>query len=272
MKKPYVISAELDLADTDIVNTTAIDGFRESLDTDLRRMGKDTFWVPASTLQNGLQRILAKTGLPVVSLDDRYIKGADQYLGISRGVNSELDDAGYTARTGYQAIDRQLSQLSAPGKEIVVADDVVFSGEMIAWLTGKLRERNIKIGGVVCGIAIREGVEKLALEGIDVEAVLTLGDVEDEICERDFAVVLGSGRRVVDLSANALYFDNINGRPEKWASLPPIDTDVFCVSSLERNISLLRPALPMQSVGNFVGYGRNGTVQRQLAKRIGAIK
>lgn len=272
MKKPYVISAELDLANPDIVNPVAVEGFRESLDADLRRMSKDTLWVPTGTIQNGLQRLLVKTSLPVASLDDRYVTEADQYLGISRGVNAELDDAGYAARVGYQAIDKQLAQISRLGQEIVIADDVVFSGEMIAWLVDELRARDVKIGGVVCGIAIREGVEKLALEGIDVEAILMLDDVEDEICERDFAVVPGSGRRVADLSANALYFDDINGKPEQWASLPFGDTQRFCISSLERSIDLLRPEVPMQNVGNFIGYGQNGTTREQLLARIGDAK
>lgn len=272
MKKPYVISAELDLANPDIVNPAAVDGFRESLDADLSSMDKDTLWVPTGSIQNGLQRILAKTSLPVASLDDRYVANADRYLGISRGLDEQLNDAGYAPRVGYQSIAEQLGQVPTLGREVVIADDVVFSGEMISWLADELKAQGVKIGGVVCGIAIREGAEKLALEGIDVEAVLTLDDVEDEICERDFAVVPGSGRRIADLSANALYFDNINGKPEQWASLPLGDTEMFCISSLERSIKLLQPAIPMQNVGNFVGYGQNGTAREQLLARIGEAR
>lgn len=267
MIKPYVISAELDLADPNIINPTAIDTFRESLDADLRRMDKDTLWVPTSTIRSGLQRLVAKTSLPIVSLDDRYVNGADEYLGISRDVGSELDDAGYTARAGYAAIDKQLAQVSRLDREVVLVDDVVFSGEMICWLADEIRTRDIKIGGVICGVAIREGVEKLALEGIEVDAVLTFDDVEDEICERDFAAVPGSGRRVSELSANALYFDNIFGKPEQWASLPSEVTQEFCVSSLDRNLKLLQARVPMQDVGCFVGYGQNGTVREQLLAR-----
>lgn len=272
MKKPYVISAELDLANPNIINPGAVEGFRESLDADLRRVGKDTLWVPSSSIQNGLKRILAKTLLPVVSLDDRYISDADRFVGISRGVDAELNDAGYVPRVSYESIVDQLDQIAVLGKEIVIADDVVFSGEMLSWFADQLRAQGVKIGGVICGIAIREGVEKLALEGIDVDAVLTIDDVEDEICERDFAVVPGSGRRIVDLSANALYFDNIYGKPQPWASLPMVDSASFCTNSLSRSLNLLQPTVPMQNVGSFLGYGQSGTAREQLLARIGGAR
>lgn len=272
MKKPYVISAELDLANPDIVNPAAIDDFRESLDTDLSSIGKDTLWIPSSTIQNGLQRILDKTNLPVVSLDDRYVADATRYVGISRCVDEQLNDSGYAPRVGYRSIAEQLEQVSALGQEIVIADDVVFSGEMIGWLADELKAQGVRISGVACGIAIREGAEKLALDGIDVDSVLTLDDVEDEICERDFAVVPGSGRRVSTLSANALYFDDLNGKPEQWASLPHENIEAFCISSIERSIRLLQPETPMQAVGNFVGYGQTDTAQERLLTRIGDEK
>lgn len=44
MKKPYIISVELDLASSDIVNSTTLDGLWESLGVDLSRMDKDTLW------------------------------------------------------------------------------------------------------------------------------------------------------------------------------------------------------------------------------------
>lgn len=251
MKRPYVISAELDLAKPDIINRMKIDNFRQDLDADLRSMDKNVLWVPARTMRGGLQRTLSKTSLPTVSLDDRYVMNADQYIGISRGADMQLNDAGYVSRVGYQSVSEQLDRTSAVGNEVIIADDVVYSGEMITWLADELRSRNVKIGGVVCGIAMRKGIEKLEHDGIGIEAVLTFDDVEDEICERDFVVMPGSGRRVASLSANALYFDNVNGRPEKWASLPPDNVEKFCINNLERNIDLLQPMIPMQKSRQF---------------------
>lgn len=274
MGNPYVISAELDLRTADlgeIVKQDNIEGFRQSLDVDLRQMGKETLWVPASTMQDGLKRAIAKTNLPVISLDDRYVSSANQYLGISRGVDPLLNDDGYVPRRGYPSIQGQLSNVASLGKEVMLVDDVLFSGEMVAWLADSLRPYGVRIGAVAVGVAIKEGIDKLALQDIDVNATEVFDEVEDEICERDFAVVPGSGRRIDALATNALYFDTENGKPEQWASIASGSSDSFCMSSLKRSIDLLRPGVPMELVGKFLGYGTNGNATTQLSKRLGEL-
>lgn len=258
MKKPYVISAELDIANAEleqIIQPNKVERFRETLDADLRQVGKNTLWVASEQIQSGLSRLTQATALPIVSLDDRYLS-ADNRLGISRGVDTQLDDTGYVPRVGYPSIETQLAQLSGLGREVVVTDDVVFSGEMLAWLADRLALRSVKIGGVVCGIAIREGIEKLNAMGIGVEAMQTFEEVEDELCERDFAVVLGSGRRIADLDTNALYFDPEYGRPTTWASIPAGSARDFAARRYRQAAQLLQPDIPLKKVGKF--YGLNG--------------
>ena len=121
MEKPYVISAELDLATADleqIVKRDSIEGFRESLDADLRAMGKETLWVPSNPIRTGLQKAITRTNLPVLSLDDRYVSSADQYLGISRGIDPLLNDEGYVARCGHPTIENQLPSTYKLGGEV----------------------------------------------------------------------------------------------------------------------------------------------------------
>lgn len=258
MGNPYVISAELDLANANleqIVRQERIEGFRESLDANLRSIGKETVWVQSSTMQSGLENALRNTRLPVVSLDERYVTTADEYIGISRGVDEQLNDVGYVARVGYRPIQEQLGKISALGSEIIVADDVLFSGEMITWLADALEQRGVKIGGLVCGIAIQEGIEKLETKNIDVAAIETFDEVEDEICERDFAVVPGSGRRIESVAANALYFDPVNGKPTQWASIPANMVEGFAYDSYMRSADLLQPNLRIADIGNFYGWG-----------------
>lgn len=272
MGNPYVISAELDLGSADfeqIINKDKIEGFRESLDTDLRSMGKETLWVPSNVMRTGLELAIAKTNLPVISLDDRYVTSADQYLGISRGVDALLNDAGYVPRQGCLPIKEQLDNVPRLGKEIMLVDDVLFSGEMVSWLAESLKPYGVKLGAVAVGIAIGEGIEKLEAEGIEVTATEVFDDVDDEICERDFAIVPGSGRRIDALAANALYFDSKNGKPASWASIAKGNIDSFCVSSLQRSASLLQPGLPMNNLGKFLGYGSNGEANSQIMRRLG---
>ncbi len=264
MGNPYVISAELDLANADferIVRPERIEGFRESLDASLRNLGKDTVWVQSSTIQNGINTAIDNTRLPVVSLDDRYVTSADAYIGISRGIDEQLNDTGYVPRFGYASLEKQLGMISSLGSEIVVADDVLFSGEMITWLANALEPRGVKIGGLVCGIAILEGIEKLEAKKIDVEASQTFDEVEDEICERDFAVVPGSGRRIESIKANALYFDPTNGKPAQWASIPSDKVEDFAYSSYVRSAALIKSNLRLADIGNFYGWGTGNAVE-----------
>ena len=192
------------------------------------------------------------------------------FMGISRAVDAQLTDAGYAPRRDFPPISEQLERAASLGPEIVLADDVLFSGEMIASLTAALAARGTRVAGVICGVAIGEGADKLEAEGIAVDAVVRFPEVEDELCERDFAVVPGSGRRLSGMDRNALYFDNVFGRPNAWASIPPGKEAGFCVNSLLRSASLLSADVPMGAIGNFLGYeaiGNAATMLQQTAIR-----
>lgn len=256
MEKQYIISEELDLPNNTpegLIKRKNITTFREGLDDDLRNLGKNTYWVNSDLLSSGIKKYLTKSSLPIVSLDDRYVTSADYFLGISRGVDRRLNDVGYVSRVGYRRVNEQLDRIAALGKEIILADDVIFSGEMIEAVRNQLERRDIKIGGVICGIVIQEGLERLASMNIPIEAVQSFDDVEDELCERDFAVVPGSGRRVDELDMNALYFDPTYGKPSAWASLPSNSIDDFTTRNYRRSAYLLQPNTPLDSIGKFYG-------------------
>ena len=260
-KLPYVISAELEFVRPGLARPEAVEGFRETLDTDLRGMGKDTLWVDAALLRNGLRDLCQRTSLPVVSLDDRYIEqgDAEEFLGISRAIQPDFSDAGYDARLGYLPLSKQFDNIGRrfSGQSVVLADDVVFSGEMIGFVKDELERRGVGVTAVACGLIIGEGAEKLSALGVDVESVMSIDDVDDEICERDFTLSVGSGRKIAGAESNALYFDGRFGRPGSWASIPEAAIGDFCASSLLRNRRLLPADAP---AAGFAGYpaGTNG--------------
>lgn len=260
-KLPYVISAELEYADSNAVKAAEIEHFRDDLDRGLTSMGKRTVWLGAEALRRGLEYLTASTDLPIASLDQRYIQNADAYLGVSRTVNPDLSDAGYDARLGFSPLSEQLDSLGRKfgGKEVALIDDVLFSGEMAAKLQSELADRDVRVSALMCGIAVGEGSDKLAARGIEVESVVAFDDVEDELCERDFTVLPGSGRKVAGQQRSALYFDDQFGKPEQWASIPTDMAADFCRASLIRNRQLLRAETPIAA---FVGYpaGLTGNV------------
>lgn len=257
MEKPYIISEELDLLNDGYIQRDVLNAFRENLDEDLRALGKNTLWIASQEIQKGITLRTNQTKSPTVSLDDRYTTSADEWLGVSRGINEDLNDIGYVPRVGYPALDTQLDAVAKTGEEIVLIDDVVFSGDMITWLDAELRKRNTKIASVICGIAIGKGIQKLNEQGIDVDAVRVFDDIDDELCERDFAVVAGSGRRIEAAASNALYFSDQYGKPAEWASIPKGSIVDFTARSFRRSASLLDPSIPMKGIGSFYGINSN---------------
>ncbi|MFZ1301849.1 MAG: hypothetical protein WAQ27_04740 [Candidatus Microsaccharimonas sp.] len=276
MNNPYIISQEFNLASSpqnSLIKQGELATVRESLDAELRAMGKETWWVSENSIANVMNKQANQSTLPTVSLDEVYLQSPDMRLGISRAVDTQFNDAGYAPRTQeYASITNQLNTVASLGSEIQLVDDVIFSGEMVAWLATELEKRDVRIKRVLSGIAIKEGMQKLESLGIDVDAAYMFDAVDDEICERDLFVAKGSGRRIAERSMNAFYFDTENGKPEQWASIPGQYTRAFFRNSLERSRNLLLPDVPMKDVGSFYGYPNvsNSTaievINQQLSK------
>jgi len=257
----YVLSAELENCPG--LESEGIAAFRESLTADLTEMGEDVEWVAADYLRNGLKELRDQVPLPVITLDGSYYspREEDGFLGISRAVNAEdLTDAGYDARLGCSPLTDQLDRLGEryQGRDVALLDDVLFSGEMAAWVCGELTRRGVNVPLLLCGIAIGEGQERLAARGIETRSVKYYSEVTDQLCERDFTYLPGAGRKVKGSEQNVSYFDSQIGRPGKWASIK--DEASFCVRSIRRNLELLPGDM---SLPNFLGYAA-GTISEVL--------
>lgn len=272
----YVISCDLDIQSnkTKWIQNERLDKFRESLTDDLIAQGKNVSWVESSGIREFFRKEAKDCGLAVVSMDNRYIGGTDQ-LGISRAVDDKLNDVGLGPRSGYRSVDEQFYGveygIKRRGKEIMLVDDVIFSGNMATWVIDQFTRRGMTVRRMIAGIAIGDGVKLLAERGIEVEALYNYAAVEDEVCERDFAFVPGSGRRMVKNNANALYWDTEFGRPEEWASIRTDSATGFMMSSIERSMRLLKPDTPMSWVGRMNGYVCDGLAADALQKRRKAI-
>lgn len=256
----YVISAELEYVPG--LETERITAFRDSLTADLTAMGEDVEWVAATELQSGLKKLRDQVSLPVISLDGSYYAPGegDDALGISRAVQpGDLLDAGYDSRLGYPPLVQQLDRLGEryEGQDVALLDDVLFTGSMVGWVRGELARRGVGAPLLLCGIAIGDGQELLAGLGIETRSVRYYQTVTDQLCERDFTYLPGSGRKVIGQEQSVPYFDPESGKPGEWASIK--DIAAFCLGSIQRNLDLLPldMALP-----DFLGYpeGRVGEI------------
>lgn len=247
----YVISAELESSG---LEPPRVEEFRKSLSADLQARGEKVEWAGWAEMKEGLRQLGEKASLPIISLDTVYFEPSekDGTLAVSRAVKSDdLSDAGYDARLGTAPLKEQLDMLGERyrGQEVALLDDVLFSGEMAAAMRRRLMRRGVRVPIVVAGVAIGEGAQRLADLGVETRSAISYDQVRDQLCERDFTYLPGSGRKVSGRQQNVPYFDPAVGRPEQWASLK--DATNFCATNIRRNLELLPAEMPLP---DFLGY------------------
>src|SRR3989339_1156727 len=255
----------------------------EELTSYLRKIFPSVEMVFADELQDGMNRLVNATGLIPVSLDRVYFQ-SKMHLDVTRAVDGHGDDAGVVARHGFKPLSEQVSDLkiSLQGQhEVVLVDDVIFSGGLLLELINLLKAQGIGVPVVVAGVAIGEGIDVLKSCGIEVQAVRVFSTVIDEICERDFLPgVPLSGRTVAGIGKEGAPYILPFGRPQAWASIPEVweqEFSKFCLNLAANVFDLIgqasgRQILPQDLERCPIGIDRND--QRSFADilRIMAVR
>ena len=185
---------------------------------------------------------LLVVNIPIVTLDKIYLKLDENniyFLDCTRvnGTNEIISRKS-------ESLDSQIKRIAKalPGKEIILADDVVFSGSVLRNIIKRFSDYGIQVVGIISSVCSYEGYEyfnKYLKYGIKTK-VLMLKDVIDQICERDFYFgVAGSGIMIStnDGMFKAPYFKPY-GNPYERASIPLDYVDVFSRGCLERSLYL----------------------------------
>jgi len=252
--KPYVVSADANLLlrgwsqenGLSIPKENYFQGMLSEMNSVLSEYFGVTEVIPENVLQQGLQRFLAESKLPVVSLDRTYVRPTDKllgYLDATRTVDKNLQNTGLGSRAAALSLQRQIGKLAmlANGSPIALLDDVIFEGKTMLDLIQQFRRQGVAVDRVYSGITIQEGQKLLERNGIEVQSVVDpYLQVIDEICERDFRVgVPLSGRTVVSdgQTTGAPYLLPF-GKPEQWASIPADKAVEFSLFCLAQSLSL----------------------------------
>lgn len=145
-------------------------------------------------------------------------------------------------------MDKQIKEISERLKllgkdEVVLVDDVVFSGNVLRSIISKFENNSIKVIGVRSAISTEEAYKSFN-KSLDkgLKCGILLGkDVIDQICERDFYFgIAQSGISVKGENGRiykAPYFKPF-GNPVERASIPDIYSDVFSNNCLMRSMYL----------------------------------
>ncbi len=180
--------------------------------------------------------------IPIVTLDKIYITPDEEniyFLDCTRinGTN------GIISRKN-ESLDSQIIRLSKPlsNKEILLADDVVFSGNVLKNIINRFNMLEIKVIGIITSICTNQSYTYFNSNlkyGIKSNYIMS-DNVIDQICERDFYFgIAGSGIMIdtKDGLYKAPYFKPY-GNPYERASIPIEYEKYFSKACLERSIYL----------------------------------
>ncbi len=188
-------------------------------------------------------------GIPIVTLDKIYIKPDNEsiiFLDCTR-MDASSSLVSRINPSDINSVDTQIKDISDMLKiinstEIILADDVVFTGSVLKSITKKFKNQGIKVIGIRSCISSYEGF-------IYFNKTLPLGlkcgylmdkNLVDQICERDFYFgIAGSG---ISIKRNnevlkAPYFTPF-GNPVARASIPEEYEKYFSESCISRSIAL----------------------------------
>ena len=178
--------------------------------------------------------------VPIVTLDKIYISPDEEnifFLDCTRvnGTNKIISRR-------KESLDEQIKRLRTifREKEIIIADDVVFSGTVLKTIIDRLEQYDVKVVGIITSITSREGYDKFNEKlkyGLKTNFIMD-NDVIDQVCERDFYFgVAGSGIMVEKEEGylKAPYFYPYVS-PNERASIPIEYERYFSKGCLERNI------------------------------------
>ena len=180
--------------------------------------------------------------IPIVSLDKIYIDTDrdDFYFLDCTRVNGS---SRLISRCG-ERLDRQILEIASKlrGKDIILADDVVFTGSVLKKIIDIFSECEINVVGIVSAVSTSDGYSYFNNNlkyGLKCNYLLG-DDVIDQVCERDFYFgIAGSG--IMVSTENGLckspYFKPY-GNPYERASIPEEYVDLFSKGCLERSLYL----------------------------------
>ncbi len=244
---PYIVSEDVALLlgvwaqdrGFRVPSTVFFKEWREEFALFMQRIFPKFISVSEQEMKEGLSELIVQTDLPVLSLDGVYVQ-ADLTLELARQIDGEKRDVGIGHRPGTPSLLHQVRKIRESGvREVVLVDDVIFSGSLIERVDHLLDQLGIHVCVVCAGVGIGEGIGRLTSQGYDVRCVRRFEKVVDEICERDFVPgVPQSGRAILGNDRVGVPYLYPFGDPVGWASIPPEQAEIFSAFCIAHTIVL----------------------------------
>ena len=188
--------------------------------------------------------------IPIVSLDKIYLPIDNKniiFLDCTR-LDGSKQLVSRNNSDSFYSVDEQIKSISDLLKiggitQIVLADDVVFSGSVIKTIIEKFRDNEIDVIGIRSSISTNCSYEMFNNDlKLGLKCGFLLNDnVIDQICERDFYFGIGQSGISVKGDDNLIYkapYFKPFGNPIERASIPTEFEKEFSIGCINRNIAL----------------------------------
>ena len=187
--------------------------------------------------------------IPIVSLDKIYLNEDEEnviFLDCTR-LNGSSKLVSRNNSNDFSSVDEQVKKISEKLKvmglnQIILVDDVVFSGSVLSSVIELFKNNGISVIGIRSAVATTNSFKRFNNKlGLGLKCKYLLGEeVIDQICERDFYFgIPQSGISILEDSViyKAPYFKPF-GNPVERASIPKEYEDYFSKGCLKRSIWL----------------------------------
>ena len=187
--------------------------------------------------------------IPIVSLDKIYLNEDEEnviFLDCTR-LNGSNKLVSRNNSNDFSSVDEQVKKISEKLKvmglnQIILVDDVVFSGSVLSSVIELFKNNGISVIGIRSAVATTNSFKRFNNElGLGLKCKYLLGEeVIDQICERDFYFgIPQSGISILEdgIIYKAPYFRPF-GNPVERASIPKEYENYFSKGCLKRSIWL----------------------------------
>ncbi|MCW1309767.1 MAG: HAD-IA family hydrolase [Candidatus Nanoarchaeia archaeon] len=221
----------------------------------------------AEELAEGIKKRISKEELPVITLDDIYIKPEEVsgYLSICRITDATGNISGLGPRPGDKSLDQQLEDLTKKFDKIALVDIGAFGGDTTVEVINLFQSKGIKVGRVYLGVCGQEAIDKIKkMTGVPVTAE-RIYTFYEWIELRDFFGI--DGRKTAD-GAIRPYWENLT----KWASIPEKnaeDVKKLCIEYNKKLQDILNTQLFIFDLdGTLYSFKEGSFEQSDFAKEI----
>ncbi|OGG47632.1 hypothetical protein A3D66_01240 [Candidatus Kaiserbacteria bacterium RIFCSPHIGHO2_02_FULL_50_9] len=245
---PYVVSADVRLllegwaktADFKMPEERFFEELREEFSTYMKKIFPSFEFLHENTILAEMQELMKECGLPIVSLDRAYWH-SNLAIELSRNVGTDMSDLGLAPRSGTPSLEQQVSFIASQAVEVVLVDDVIFSGDLIESVITSLKRCGVGVRAVYAAVGVANGVNRVQQHVEKVRCIRLYRAVRDEVCERDFYPgVPFSGRSLVGGDNVGLPYVLPFGNPVEWASIPQDCVDDFSRFCIRQTRTLFR--------------------------------